>query len=313
MALRTVKYLVVDNIVDEVPDAAPEIDVEAASADDVAAALHSTAGVPGSADIYLQTFRPDGSARWQAVSAVHELPDVSVLLAKIVRTKAVPRPAAARPQQQQQQRPPAAAAAAGHHVQPGGTSHGLSQAIGGLFKKLVVGGGSTGAASSAGGGRLGGGGFGGGGGMGRMGRDEDEYERQLREQQPLEALEQGRGNWTAIDNNAGPDAEACDGMHADDRADNDGDGIPDRIDNDDDNDGIPDNIDNDIDGDGIPNDRDGFGDADGDGVPDTVTTITPALMMMTTMTAAIEAASQHHPQQVLALLLCSVQMCSAAP
>jgi hypothetical protein len=44
----------VDNIVDEVPDAAPEIDVEVASADDVAAALHNTAGVPSGAEIYLQ-------------------------------------------------------------------------------------------------------------------------------------------------------------------------------------------------------------------------------------------------------------------
>jgi hypothetical protein len=44
----------VDNIVDEVPDAAPEIDVEVASADDVAAALHNTEGVPNGAEIYLQ-------------------------------------------------------------------------------------------------------------------------------------------------------------------------------------------------------------------------------------------------------------------
>jgi hypothetical protein len=39
------------------------------------------------AAVLLQTFRPDGSARWQAVSAVHELPDASLLLAKIVRAK----------------------------------------------------------------------------------------------------------------------------------------------------------------------------------------------------------------------------------
>jgi hypothetical protein len=37
--------------------------------------------------VLLQTFRPDGSARWQAVSAVHELPEASLLLAKIVRGK----------------------------------------------------------------------------------------------------------------------------------------------------------------------------------------------------------------------------------
>jgi hypothetical protein len=47
----------VDNIVDEVPDAAPEIDVEVASADDVAAALHNTAGVPNGAEIYLQVWQ----------------------------------------------------------------------------------------------------------------------------------------------------------------------------------------------------------------------------------------------------------------
>jgi hypothetical protein len=52
-------------------------------------------------------------------------------------------------------------------VQPGGKSHGLSHALGGLFKKLVVGG-SSGGAAAASGGRIGGGGF--GGGMGRMGR-----------------------------------------------------------------------------------------------------------------------------------------------
>jgi hypothetical protein len=34
-------------------------------------------------------------------------------------------------------------------------------------------------------------------------RDDDEYERQLREQQQLEELEQGRGEWQAMDNNAG--------------------------------------------------------------------------------------------------------------
>jgi hypothetical protein len=228
--------------------------------------------------LLLQTFRPDGSARWQAVSAVHELPDDSLLLAKIVRAKgerptrkqthaqegsaemhsledsnrpsvhaqlhvsnllhsvhtlkwslaathketfpaphtaqpacfsgntslkytccracsilllyshcvcsphscsaavlphfmfytAAARPAAAARPQQQQHRP-AAAAAAGPAMQPGGRSHGLSHAIGGLFKKLVVGGSSAGGAA---GGRVGGGGFGGGGGMGRMGRCE---------------------------------------------------------------------------------------------------------------------------------------------
>ena len=61
-------------------------------------------------------------------------------------------------------------------------------------------------------------------------------------------------------------------------ADDDGDGIPDAIDDDDDNDGIPDHLDNDDDNDGIPDneeDEDGDGildiidnDDDNDGIPD---------------------------------------------
>ena len=39
--------------------------------------------------------------------------------------------------------------------------------------------------------------------------------------------------------------------------DEDGDGIPDHLDNDDDGDGIPDHLDNDDDGDGIPDDQEG--------------------------------------------------------
>ena len=39
--------------------------------------------------------------------------------------------------------------------------------------------------------------------------------------------------------------------------DDDGDGIPDHLDNDDDNDGIPDDQDNDDDGDGIPDSDEG--------------------------------------------------------
>ena len=39
--------------------------------------------------------------------------------------------------------------------------------------------------------------------------------------------------------------------------DDDGDGVPDHLDNDDDNDGIPDHLDNDDDGDGIPDDEEG--------------------------------------------------------
>ena len=41
-------------------------------------------------------------------------------------------------------------------------------------------------------------------------------------------------------------------FHHIDTGDDDGDGIPDHLDNDDDNDGIPDDQDNDDDGDGIP-------------------------------------------------------------
>ena len=39
--------------------------------------------------------------------------------------------------------------------------------------------------------------------------------------------------------------------------DDDGDGVPDHLDNDDDNDGIPDHLDNDDDGDGIPDNEEG--------------------------------------------------------
>ena len=39
--------------------------------------------------------------------------------------------------------------------------------------------------------------------------------------------------------------------------DDDGDGVPDHLDNDDDNDGIPDHLDNDDDGDGIPDENEG--------------------------------------------------------
>lgn len=37
--------------------------------------------------LHLQTQRPDGSLRWQPLSAVAMLPDDSLLLAKIVRGK----------------------------------------------------------------------------------------------------------------------------------------------------------------------------------------------------------------------------------
>jgi solute carrier family 8 (sodium/calcium exchanger) len=50
-------------------------------------------------------------------------------------------------------------------------------------------------------------------------------------------------------------------------ADDDGDGIPDALDNDDDNDGVPDHLDNDDDNDGIPDDQE---DEDGDGILDII-------------------------------------------
>lgn len=88
-----------------------------------------------------------------------------------------PGPAAQRPPSQSQQYQAAAAPA-------GSSSHGLGHAIGGLFKKLAVGGSSGGVTHT---GMSSGGGFGrmGGMGLGGLGRNDDDndYDRQLREQQ----------------------------------------------------------------------------------------------------------------------------------
>jgi hypothetical protein len=45
---------------DDVPDGAPEIDVELASPADLASALLSTTHLPASAEVFLQTARPGG-------------------------------------------------------------------------------------------------------------------------------------------------------------------------------------------------------------------------------------------------------------
>jgi hypothetical protein len=54
---------------------------------DIAAALLTTTRLPPSADIYLQTARPDGSLRWQPLNALSALPEGSLLLAKMVKPK----------------------------------------------------------------------------------------------------------------------------------------------------------------------------------------------------------------------------------
>lgn len=70
------------------PDGAPEIDVPNVSGPaDIAAALLATTRLPQSAEIYLQTARPDGSLRWQPLNAVSGLPEGGVLLAKLVKPK----------------------------------------------------------------------------------------------------------------------------------------------------------------------------------------------------------------------------------
>jgi hypothetical protein len=74
-------------VADDVPDAAPEIDIEVTSPEDIAAALLRTTHLPPSADIYLQTQRPDGSLRWQPLNALGPLPEGSMLLAKLVKPK----------------------------------------------------------------------------------------------------------------------------------------------------------------------------------------------------------------------------------
>lgn len=85
MAVRSIQYLVVDDVMADVPDGAPEIDASVQTAADVAAALTSAAGVPPGAEIYLQTFRPDGSMRWQPLASVSSLPDMPCLRAKVLR------------------------------------------------------------------------------------------------------------------------------------------------------------------------------------------------------------------------------------
>lgn len=53
--MTRVSYMqVVDNVVDDVPDAAPEIDATVGSASDIAAALINMAGAPSGGDIYLR-------------------------------------------------------------------------------------------------------------------------------------------------------------------------------------------------------------------------------------------------------------------
>eukprot|EP00775_Hariotina_reticulata_P000958 gene958-1284_t len=78
MPLISIQYLEVDNVVDDVPDGAPEIDADVETADQIAAALVQQAGVSPHAD---------GSARWQPLSAVTSLPNSSVIKAKVVRSK----------------------------------------------------------------------------------------------------------------------------------------------------------------------------------------------------------------------------------
>lgn len=72
---------------DEVPDGAPEIDVQLDGPSDLAAALLKTTHLPPTSDIFLQTARPDGTLRWQPLSALDSLPDASLLVAKLVRPK----------------------------------------------------------------------------------------------------------------------------------------------------------------------------------------------------------------------------------
>eukprot|EP00878_Enallax_costatus_P013525 GHUV01014140.1.p1 GENE.GHUV01014140.1~~GHUV01014140.1.p1 ORF type:complete len:264 (+),score=66.52 GHUV01014140.1:2250-3041(+) len=247
MAVRTIKYLVVDNIVDDVPEGAPEIDASVGSTADVAGALVKLAGVPSNGDIYLRTARPDGSLRWQPLSSLTALPDEAVLTAKVVRGRGPTRPAGPQPVTQ-------TAAPAG--------SHGMGHALGGLFKKLAVGGGS------------GGGSTGGFGHMGHLGRNDadEQYQEQLREQQMIQELEDGAmrrdvddntGDWTNMDNNAGPDPEDCD--HDGDRSSSDHDGDHDS--HHDDNDNVVDN-DNDNDNDNDANDRGDWQAMDNDAGPE---------------------------------------------
>jgi hypothetical protein len=99
MTERTVRYLVVDDVLADVPDAAPEVDGPVASANDILALL-SRVGVGAAPQaIYLHTLRPGtkNDWRWQPLAAVSQLPPPPApLVVKILRSalNSGPNPAA---------------------------------------------------------------------------------------------------------------------------------------------------------------------------------------------------------------------------
>jgi hypothetical protein len=85
--LRTIRYLVVDDIQKDVPDTAPEVDVEVRTADDVLQVLTRAVQIPSGAEIFLQTLRADGTPRWQELRLISSLPEEpTVLLVKVVKS-----------------------------------------------------------------------------------------------------------------------------------------------------------------------------------------------------------------------------------
>jgi hypothetical protein len=64
-----------------------QIDVSIESVDDIAAAIVRAPGIPPGADLYLQTARPDGSLRWQPLTAVTTLPKGDTFVVKVRRPR----------------------------------------------------------------------------------------------------------------------------------------------------------------------------------------------------------------------------------
>lgn len=88
--VRTVKYLVVQDVLEHVPNGAPEIDGSIATVADLKACLLGVPGVPKSSLYYLQTVRTDGTLRWQPLEVVTDLPHSSLLVVKIVKQNLAP-------------------------------------------------------------------------------------------------------------------------------------------------------------------------------------------------------------------------------
>lgn len=85
---RTIRYLIVDNVLADVPDAAPEVDAVVQSPADVLAALARVGVAANAQSAYLHTLRPGtkNEWRWQPLAAVSQLPaPPAPLVVKVLR------------------------------------------------------------------------------------------------------------------------------------------------------------------------------------------------------------------------------------